>query len=86
VQGPAHRELVLIENQLECTDHTHLGQLLVYASGLKAATIIWVAQRFTEEHRATLDWLNTITDEEFQFFGLDVELWRIGQTEPAHRK
>ncbi|MBM1170208.1 DUF4268 domain-containing protein [Microvirga arabica] len=74
---------VLIENQLERTDHTHLGQLLVYASGLKAATIIWVAQRFTEEHRATLDWLNAITDEEFQFFGLEVELWRIGQSEPA---
>lgn len=74
---------VLIENQLERTDHTHLGQLLVYASGLKAVTIIWVAQRFTEEHRATLDWLNAITDDEFQFFGLEIELWRIGQSDPA---
>ena len=74
---------VLIENQLERTDHTHLGQLLVYASGLKAVTIVWVAQRFTEEHRATLDWLNAITDDQFRFFGLEVELWRIGQSEPA---
>lgn len=74
---------VLIENQLERTDHAHLGQLLVYASGLKAVTILWIAQRFTEEHRATLDWLNAITDEQFQFFGLEVELWRIGQSEPA---
>jgi hypothetical protein len=64
---------VLIENQLERTDHTHLGQLLTYASGLDAVTIVWVAARFTEEHRATLDWLNKITNESFRFFGLEVE-------------
>jgi hypothetical protein len=63
---------VLIENQLERTDHGHLGQLLVYASGLKAVTIVWIASQFTDEHRATLDWLNAITDEEFQFFGLEI--------------
>jgi len=74
---------VLIENQLEKTDHTHLGQLLTYAAGLKAVTIVWVAAQFTEEHRATLDWLNTITDEGFQFFGLEVELWRIGDSPAA---
>lgn len=71
---------VLVENQLERTDHTHLGQLLTYASGLQAVTIVWIAARFTEEHRATLDWLNKITDESFRFFGLEVELWRIGDS------
>ena len=74
---------VLIENQLERTDHGHLGQLLTYAAGLHAVTICWVAERFTEEHRATLDWLNEITGDQFQFFGLEVELWRIGDSPPA---
>ena len=76
---------VLIENQLERTDHAHLGQLLTYASGLEAVTIVWIAARFTEEHRSTLDWLNKITNESFRFFGLEVELWRIG-TSPAAPK
>lgn len=71
---------VLIENQLERTDHTHLGQLLTYAAGLNAVTIVWIAERFTDEHRATLDWLNDITDGRFNFFGLEVELWRIGNS------
>lgn len=71
---------VLIENQLDRTDHTHLGQLLTYAAGLNAVTIVWIADRFTDEHRAALDWLNEITDESFNFFGLEVELWRIGDS------
>jgi hypothetical protein len=74
----ATNDLVLIENQLSRTDQRHLGQLLTYAAGLEAVTIVWVAERFTEEHRATLDWLNERTDEKINFFGLEVELWRIG--------
>lgn len=74
---------VLIENQLERTDHLHLGQLLTYASGLKAVTIIWVSTHFTEEHRSALDWLNNITDDLFKFFGLEVELWQIGDSPVA---
>lgn len=74
---------VLIENQLDRTDHRHLGQLLTYAAGLKAATIVWVAQDFAEEHRAALDWLNDITSDNYQFFGLQIELWQIGSSDPA---
>jgi len=74
---------VLIENQLEKTDHTHLGQLMTYAAGLDAMTIIWIAQKFTEEHRAALDWLNRITDDTFTFFGIEIELYKIGDSSPA---
>ena len=74
---------VLIENQLERTDHTHLGQLLTYAAGLEAVTVVWIAERFTDEHRAALDWLNEITAEELSFFGLEIELWRIGDSPMA---
>ena len=76
----ANDSWVLIENQLERTDHTHLGQLLTYAAGLEAVTIVWVAERFTKEHRAALDWLNERTDEKLHFFGLEIELWRIGDS------
>jgi hypothetical protein len=74
---------VLIENQLERTDHVHLGQLLTYAAGLDAVTIIWVASQFTEQHRAALDWLNHITSTGINFFGLEIELWRIGDSPMA---
>ena len=71
---------VLIENQLEITDHTHLGQIMTYAAGLNAATIIWIAKEFTEEHRAALDWLNNITDDSFNFFGIEIHLIQIGNS------
>jgi hypothetical protein len=74
---------VLIENQLERTDHKHLGQLITYAAGLQAVTFVWIATPFVDEHRAALDWLNQITDNRFNFFGLEVELWRIGDSLPA---
>jgi len=76
----ANNHFVLIENQLEKTDHTHLGQLMTYAAGLDAVTIIWIAQKFTEEHRAALDWLNSITDDTFNFFGIEIELFKIGES------
>lgn len=71
---------VLVENQLERTDHSHLGQLLTYAAGLDAVTIVWIAQRFADEHRAALNWLNEVTTEDINFFGLEIELWRIGES------
>jgi len=74
---------VLIENQLERTDHTHLGQLLTYAAGLHSVAIVWIASRFTDEHRAALDWLNESTNDDLRFFGLEIEVWKIGDSHAA---
>ena len=74
---------VIIENQLERTNHDHLGKLLTYASGVGAKVVVWVASEITDEHRRAIDWLNEITGEQFSFFALEIELWRIGNSEPA---
>jgi len=74
---------VLIENQLEKTDHDHLGKLITYAAGLEAVVIVWISRSFTEEHRSAIDWLNRVTDESANFFGLEIEIWRIGNSDPA---
>lgn len=74
---------VVIENQLEKTDHGHLGQIITYASGLDAVTVVWIAAKFTEEHRSAIDWLNQITDSDHNFFGLEIELWKIGDSAMA---
>ena len=74
---------VLIENQLEKTNHGHLGQLLTYATGLDAVTIVWIAASFNEEHKSTLEWLNKITDENYNFFGLEIELYKIEDSKIA---
>lgn len=75
--------IVLVENQLERTDHRHLGQILTYAAGVGAKTVVWVAKEFTEQHRAAIDWINRITHEEFEAYGVVVELWRIDSSAPA---
>ncbi len=76
-------EKVIIENQLEKTNHSHLGQILTYASGSESKTVIWVAKEFRDEHIKTLDWLNNMTPDDVSFFGLEIELWKIGRSEPA---
>jgi hypothetical protein len=76
---------VLIENQLERTDHNHLGQIIVYAAGLGATTIVWVSKQVSPEHKAALEWLNTISDGGPSFFAVEIELWRIGESPLAPR-
>lgn len=74
---------VIIENQLEKTDPDHLGRILSYASALNASTIIWIATEFDEQYRATVDWLNRVTGEEFNFFGIEIHLLQIGNSDYA---
>ena len=68
---------VIIENQLDPTDHKHVGQILTYAAGLDAHTVIWIAKTFRREHCAMLDGQNRITDERYRFFGVEMKVWRI---------
>ena len=74
---------VVIENQLGPTDHAHLGQLLTYAAGFDANVMVWIAKEFRDEHREALDLLNHRTGEESEFFGVEVELWKIAESPPA---
>ena len=72
---------VVIENQLEWTDHSHMGQLLTYAAGLDASVVVWIAPHFCEEHRAAIDWLNRTTSEDVEFFAVEVRAITIEQGE-----
>ena len=71
---------VLIENQLESSDHKHLGQILTYLAGLEAQTVIWIARHFEEAHRSAIRWLNENTADPFAFFAVQVKVVQIGDS------
>jgi hypothetical protein len=74
---------IIIENQLEFTDHSHLGQLITYAAGVEADYILWIVRDVKDEHKQAVDWLNEHTDENLNFFLIAIELWQIGESPPA---
>jgi hypothetical protein len=79
----ANNQKVIIENQLEKSNHDHLGKIITYASGLGASVIIWICRTITEEHRQAIDWLNQNTHNGVAFFALEIELWQIDNSNPA---
>ena len=74
---------IVIENQLEETNHDHLGKLITYASGKGASLIIWVVKKAREEHHSAIEWLNAHTDDEVGFVLCEIKLYRIGNSEIA---
>lgn len=76
-------KVVIIENQLESTDHDHLGKIITYASGLDASVIIWIVKVAREEHSSAIEWLNNHTDENISFFLIQIEVIKIGDSLPA---
>jgi len=74
---------IIIENQLEDTNHDHLGKIITYASGYDAEIIIWIVRDYREEHQKAIDWLNEHTDEHISFFLIKIELWQIEDSNPA---
>lgn len=74
---------VIIENQLEATNHDHLGKIITYASGLDADVIVWIVKDAREEHKRAIEWLNNNMTEDISFFLLEIHAYRIGNSLPA---
>ena len=74
---------VLIENQLEMTNHDHLGKIITYASGLDASVVVWVVASAREEHSSAIEWLNKHTNSDVDFFLIEVHAYTIGDSAPA---
>ncbi len=74
---------VLIENQLEQTNHDHLGKIITYASGLNASVVVWIVAEAREEHASAIEWLNKHTDDDVAFFLIEIHAYRIGDSDPA---
>lgn len=74
---------VIIENQLEQSNHDHLGKLLTYAGGRDAGVIVWVAPTIRVEHVEAVHWLNSQTDEGTDFFAVELELIGVDESKLA---
>ena len=74
---------VIIENQLESSNHDHLGKIITYASGLDAKVIVWIVKEAREEHRSAIEWLNNNTAKDINFFLIEIHAYKIGNSDPA---
>lgn len=74
---------VIIENQLEQSNHEHLGKIITYASGLDAKVVVWIVKEAREEHRSAIEWLNNNTNSDINFFLIELHAYKIGDSLPA---
>ena len=74
---------VIIENQIESSNHDHLGKTIVYASGVDASVIVWIVKNARPEHQSAVEWLNEHTDSDIGFFLVEIHAIKIGDSEPA---
>lgn len=74
---------VIIENQLENSNHDHLGKIITYASGLDAKVIVWIVKEARDEHRSAIEWLNNNTSKDINFFLIELHAYKIGDSDPA---
>lgn len=79
----ATEDKVIIENQIEKTNHDHLGKIITYAAGMGAKTVVWVAKEITSEHKQALQWLNEVCNQEINFFGVEIVISQIDDSKPA---
>lgn len=74
---------VIIENQLEASNHDHLGKIITYASGLDAQVVVWIVTHAKEEHKSAIEWLNNNSNGEVNFFLIELHAYKIGESLPA---
>lgn len=74
---------VIIENQLETSNHDHLGKIITYASGLDAKVVVWIVKEAREEHRSAIEWLNNNTNSNVNFFLIEIHAYKIGNSDSA---
>ena len=74
---------VIIENQLEMSNHDHLGKIITYASGLGAKVVVWIVKEAREEHRSAIEWLNNNTNSNINFFLIEIHAYKIGNSDNA---
>ena len=82
---PNTNEHIIIENQLEPTNHDHLGKVITYAAGFDARYLVWIVKDVLPEHLKAVEWLNEHLDEEIRCFLIRIEVWKIGESKPAPR-
>lgn len=74
---------VIIENQLEMSNHDHLGKIITYASGVDAKVVVWIVKEAREEHRSAIEWLNNNTNSNINFFLIEIHAYKIGNSDNA---